>query len=419
MKIRTDTNANYRGIFFNGKTVRQKLNHSLPITAPRYAEIEDVAINSKCLAICFVAGSPVRTNNGLKHIEQIQVNDIVTSFNENTRVFEDKKVYELFKNEYKGIIVKIEVENNIYILCTPNHKFFTDKGWLSADALTAQMDLLVGIGKNKEITNINYNDFNGYVYNFSVEDNHNYMVEDVIVSNCHYCYTSATKNGTNFENIVDKALNVWGVREENDRPFQIAIGGAGESTIHPQWVDFVKTVNSLGIVPNYTTNAMHLSDEVLVATEKYCGGVAISYHPHIKNIFHEGIKKMSTIKTRLNTHIIIGDAQSLIDAKEIYELYKDQIEYFVMLPYQAAGRGKVIETEAVWKELFVWINSLPVARKNQFAFGALFYPYLMENKVDLEINIYEPEIYSGYRMFDDSYQDLRKSSYDLTIKNVI
>lgn len=46
----------------------------------------------------------------------------------------------------------------------------------------------------------------------------------------------------------------------------------------------------------------------------------------------------------------------------------------------------------------------------------LFYSYLTENQVDLDIDIYEPEIYSGYRLFDDSYKNLRNSSYDLTIK---
>jgi MoaA/NifB/PqqE/SkfB family radical SAM enzyme len=282
MKIRVDKSANYKAYFFGGKTIRQRINYDLPITAPKYAEIEDVAINNKCYA------------------------------------------------------------------------------------------------------------------------------------NCSYCYTSALKTGTNFENIVEKANDVWGSIPENDRPFQIAIGGAGESTIHPNWIEFVKTVNSLGITPNYTTNGMHLSNDVLRATEEYCGGVAVSYHPHIKSVYNEAIDKLSDIKTMLNTHIIIGDLQSLNDAKEIYEEYKDKIKYFVMLPYQAVGRAKQLETEYVWLEMFKWINTLE--RKNQFAFGALFYPFLLKNDIDLKIEIYEPEMYSGYRIFDDSYKKIRKSSYDLNFK---
>lgn len=286
MKVRFDESANYKAVFFNGKTIRQRLNPSLPITAPRFAEIEDVAINDKCFA------------------------------------------------------------------------------------------------------------------------------------NCSYCYTSATKHGSNFENIIEKAKDVWGSIEQNHRPFQIAIGGAGESTIHPQWVEFVKTVHELGIVPNYTTNGMHLSEAVLKATEDYCGGVAVSYHPHIKTTFNNAINKFSTIKTRLNVHLIIGDKKSLMDAQAIYETYKDVIEYFVMLPYQAHGRGQSIDVNETWSEMFMWIDTLPSARQKQFAFGALFYDWLLKNKLSLNIDIYEPEIYSGYRMFDDSYKMLRKSSYNLEPKTI-
>ena len=107
MKIRTDQTANYRGIFCNGKTVRQRIDPAKPITTPRFAEIEDVAINSKCLA------------------------------------------------------------------------------------------------------------------------------------NCSYCYTSATKNGTDFQNLLSKVDQVWGSVDQNNRPFQIAIGGAGEATMHPDFSLFI------------------------------------------------------------------------------------------------------------------------------------------------------------------------------------
>jgi hypothetical protein len=79
------------------------------------------------------------------------------------------------------------------------------------------------------------------------------------------------------------------------------------------------------------------------------------------------------------------------------------------------GRGKPVDTKSVWLKAFDWINSV---QSEKFAFGALFYNFLLENKVPLEMSIYEPEIYSGYRMMDDSYMTLRKSSYDLTPKTI-
>lgn len=284
MRIRTDINANYRAIFFDGKTIRQRINSSIPISSPEFAEIEDVAINNKCFA------------------------------------------------------------------------------------------------------------------------------------NCPYCYTSAISTGQNFTNIVEKAYKVWGERNLNDRPFQIAIGGAGESTLHPDWIEFVKTVNSLDIVPNYTTNGMHLSEDILLATEQYCGGVAVSYHPHIEKVFRQSINALSELKTILNVHIIIGDKESLDSLKTLYQQYKEKIKYFVLLPYQAVGRASKIETYNTWDNLFKWISSLEKFEHEKFAYGANFYNYLKENKPQLEIDIYEPEIYSGYRVFDDSFMNLRHSSYNLNLK---
>lgn len=269
--------------------------------------------------------------------------------------------------------------------------------------------------------------FNGKTIRQKFDDTKSFLsiphpeIEDIAINskclaNCSYCYTSATKSGSNFDNIVDKANLVWGGLSMNDRPNQIAIGGAGESTMHPDWVEFVKTVKNLQIVPNYTTNGMHLSNDILKATEDYCGGVAVSYHPHIKKIFDDAIIKLSGIKTKLNTHVIVGDNKSFEDLKMLYDKYNSVIDYFVVLPYQAVGRGKEIETHATWKQTFEWIAGLSEPEQSKFAFGALFYEYIINTQIPLKMAIYEPEIFSGYRMMDDSYMTLRKSSYDLTPK---
>ena len=266
-----------------------------------------------------------------------------------------------------------------------------------------------------KIKSIKTEAFKGNVYNFSVKNTHNYIVKGVVVHNCNYCYTSATKFGSNFVEIVNKAHTVWGSLPENERPFQIAIGGAGESTIHPDWIEFVKEVKSLGIMPNYTTNGMHLSPEILKATQDYCGGVALSWHPHIAGVFHKAIKQLSELNTKLNVHLILSDEFSYLDMVNLYEEYNDIIDYFVILPYQAAGRGTPIDTDTTWKKTFIFINEV---ESSKFAFGALFYNWLLRNDIPLKLSIYEPEIYSGYRMMDESYMLLRTSSYDLSEKTI-
>lgn len=246
-------------------------------------------------------------------------------------------------------------------------------------------------------------------------------LEDVAINskclaNCSYCYTDAKKSGFNFNNILEKADEVYGSLDLNDRPFQIAIGGAGEPTMHPLFGEFVKKIKSLDIFPNYTTNGMHLTPEVMEATQKYCGGVALSWHPHISKVFHEAVKKLSRLDIKLNVHIILGVDNSVEDLKELYNKYEDVFDYFVILPYQGVGRAESKKVNHIWKEGFDWIKTV---NSSKFAFGALFYDYLKTNNTGLEMSIYNPDVYSGYRLLNNNYKTLYKSSYELTEKNFI
>lgn len=245
-------------------------------------------------------------------------------------------------------------------------------------------------------------------------------INDKCFANCSYCYTSALKTGRNFEDILQKALIVYGMKAPEERPFQIAIGGAGEPTLHPLFPQFLEDVHSYGIVPNYTTNGMHLNNENIKATMKFCGGVALSYHPHIRNVFDIAKRKLVSMKTssgfKLNSHVILGDQQSFDDLRRMYEEDFDLFDYIVVLPYQAVGRGKQLTVESVWRHTFYWIESLPIEHQSKFAFGALFYEWLLKSDTKLKMSIYEPEMFSGYRLMDDSFETIRKSSYDLSVK---
>jgi MoaA/NifB/PqqE/SkfB family radical SAM enzyme len=235
------------------------------------------------------------------------------------------------------------------------------------------------------------------------------------LANCSFCYTSAIKNGVNYSNIVDKINNWWGPMTENQRPFQVAIGGGGEPTLHPEFVEAVKAFYKLGIMPNYTTNAMHLTPEVLKVTKDYCGGVAISCHPHLDKIWKKGVTTLTNNGIRTNLHIIVGETGTTDRFWNIVKEFKELIDYFVILPYQSVGRAKQIETESEWIKLF---DSLLNKNIKNVAFGALFYPFILENKekYPFDISLYEPETMSGYVMMEDGDMIIRKSSYDLKPK---
>ncbi len=264
----------------------------------------------------------------------------------------------------------------------------------------------IAIDSTKLISELDYPEF------------YDVAINDQCKANCSYCYVSALKNGSNWENITGRIHSFFSKMNNNQRPFQVAIGGHGEPTLHPEFIPVLKTFHELGIVPNYTTNGMHLTDEIISATKKYSGGVAISCHPHLDKTWKKAVVDYSKAGIKTNLHIIIGEKGSVQRFKDIYSEFEGIVEYFVILPYMAVGRAKEIEVKAEWDILF---EELKNYNRGKVAFGALFYPYLLENKDKvkyLDISLYEPELMSGYLMFNVESPVVRKSSYDLSHKAI-
>lgn len=250
--------------------------------------------------------------------------------------------------------------------------------------------------------------YTGKVYNIGVDDYHNYFVEGVMVSNC---YVEASHKGTNFEDIVPKLIQFFGEIPLEKRPFQLAIGGSGEPTLHPDFPEFLRVSRELGIMPNYTTNAMNLTEEVLEATERYAGGVAITCHKHLRRFWEPGILKLAPI-TRLNLHIIPMCKEDVDDFVQIFYKYKEMIEYFVILPYQSIGfGGEISNIGDVHAYLFdeVLANMSPEDLR-QVAYGAYFYDALA-SRPWLKASLYDHNVFSKYIVFEGSGY-ICNSSYD-------
>ena len=224
---------------------------------------------------------------------------------------------------------------------------------------------------------------------------------------CNFCYMDSKKDDDHYKNIVQKIKDYFKPMSENERPFQIAYGG-GEPTSHPDFIECLKVTKNLGIEPNYTTNGMNIkltSDPIVQATKKYCGGVAVSCHPHLKEHWERAATIYYACKIKLNFHIIISDKSSIDYFKNIYEIWKDKIDYFVLLPYEAQGRAK--EKEIDWEYL---VKILP-EEYSKIAFGANFYPYLIGGGHNIKVSLYEPEIMSKFLDLKD--MSLYPSSFNL------
>lgn len=237
------------------------------------------------------------------------------------------------------------------------------------------------IDEGKPVLELDYPEF----YDISITNN--------CSADCSYCYQDSKALYPHFDNIINKVISYFGCMSANERPFQIAYGG-GEPTGHPDFIRLLEKTHELGIVPNYTTNGMWATDgnisplPLLEATQKYCGGVAISCHPHLKDKWPLAASLYSAHSIKLNFHIIISDIKSINYFKEIYDKWHNKVDTFVLLPYIPMGRAKNVEINYEYLK-----NSLP-ENIGKIAFGAKFYDYLKEST--LKIHLYEPEIFSKY-----------------------
>ena len=224
---------------------------------------------------------------------------------------------------------------------------------------------------------------------------------------CPFCYTDAKKSGINFSEIIEKIYRFFGQMTPNQRPFQVALGGSGESTAHPDFINVLRSFHELSIVPNYTTNAMHITPELIAATKEFCGGVAISLHPHLEKVWRKALVTFKEANIITNVHVIISDKASIDKFAQVYEEFKDTVEYFVLLPYMVTGRAPNVAIDYDYFEKALGT----IKDHSKLAFGSNFYRFLKTSS-NVKCSLYPPEIMSKYLIMDDR-MSLYNNSFEM------
>ncbi len=151
---------------------------------------------------CFLPGTMVHTQDGVKPIERIQAGDWVAARNQFNKKTQWRPVLQTFETPDKEAVhVEIEHADGVRetISCTTEHPFYVvDKGWCGANRLQSgdSLELLDG-GRSKVITVVADSGRHA-VYNFEVADDHTYFVGDRGVwvhnaSRVNYVPSSASK----------------------------------------------------------------------------------------------------------------------------------------------------------------------------------------------------------------------------------
>lgn len=146
---------------------------------------EPVKMNDHCL----VGSTMIAMENGQKRLDEIKVGDIVKSEKGNNRVLLSRLTRK------KAEIYEIELSNGFKLRGTGDHKIYTNRGKIALDSLRYDDNIKVLVEKNIKLISPQEQDFvvrlvrrercgQEDVYNLTVENEHNYYANGILVKNC-------------------------------------------------------------------------------------------------------------------------------------------------------------------------------------------------------------------------------------------
>ncbi len=110
------------------KEQENKKTKKLEIIEQRWGSFLTKNLDVKTLVLdeCFIAGTKINTPNGNKNIEDLKVGDqVLNAIGKGT-------IKAIGQREVIGELVKLYLSNGKQIVCTKNHLFFSENGWVEA-----------------------------------------------------------------------------------------------------------------------------------------------------------------------------------------------------------------------------------------------------------------------------------------------
>ncbi|MDX9893438.1 MAG: polymorphic toxin-type HINT domain-containing protein [Patescibacteria group bacterium] len=141
-------------------------------------------VNCVCGApACFLGDTDIALAGGVtKNIEDVEVGDVVVSYNETTGRQENRLVTQIFKHQTGGYLII-----NDEIKVTPNHPFYINGQWQPIGFAKLGDNLLTKDGRIVPIVSIIPQVLEVDVYNLEVGGNHNYYAQDYLAHNKGEC----------------------------------------------------------------------------------------------------------------------------------------------------------------------------------------------------------------------------------------
>ena len=130
--------------------------------------------------------------------------------------------------------------------------------------------------------------------------------------------------------------------ECSGKTFQIALGGCGDPDQHEQFEELLKICRENGIVPNFTTSGLGITDEKAEICANYCGAVAVSWYRSrytldaVQCLLRHGIKTNIHYVLAENT---IDEALSRLGNNDDNNGFPQGINAVIFLLHKPVGQG--------------------------------------------------------------------------------
>lgn len=122
------------------------------------------------------------------------------------------------------------------------------------------------------------------------------------------------------------------------RTFQFALGGRGDPDQHETFRDLLETAASHGIVCNFTTSGLGMTEEIARVCATFCGAVAVSWCRSDYTI--AAIKMLLDAGVKTNVHYVLMD-NTLREAHDRLETggFPEGVNAVVFLLHKPCGLG--------------------------------------------------------------------------------
>ncbi len=141
-------------------------------------KLDDIVKTTRKIGVtaCFPAGTKVAVESSQRNIEDLRVGDLVWAMDTTSHVSGLRRVASTMCKEVEATILLTIAEETIET--TVNHPIFTQRGYVEAGKLTTEDFLMTRMGLWHQLQKIDFAYTPKEVFNFEVEEWHNYFVGD-------------------------------------------------------------------------------------------------------------------------------------------------------------------------------------------------------------------------------------------------